>query len=143
MDIFSEEQVTIADAFILNDLIVISTHSGLRFHVRLLKIADDGGVTVAKTYSVDGEVTCLSLGKVAGIFCIMAGLLREGASSIALYPIDESESTTPRIIELCPGKHYSSDDKTIITHLSFKNPSTTCHHRHITRVTAAWFRSSR
>ncbi len=93
-----------ADACVQGDLIALSTHIDVVFQIRLLRIAEDGTVSLAGAYDVDGEVTCMSLTSIHGEACVAAGILKDGTPLLALFPACEGQSDTVRIVQLSPGK---------------------------------------
>ncbi len=82
-------------------MIVLSAHVDAKFQIHLLRVGVDGTVSLIRSFDVEGDVTCLSLSRVCGFDCILAGILGDdGKPSLTIIPTDESQSTGPRKIPL-------------------------------------------
>ncbi|KAF0319122.1 thermotolerance protein [Colletotrichum asianum] len=77
-------------AVVRGNCVCISVFAQSRFQVHALRIKETT-VSLAHTYSVDGEVTCLSLCCIDGRECLVAGLWRLNKPWLAIYPAERSQ----------------------------------------------------
>lgn len=88
-------------AAVRGNFVCISVFAESRFKIHTFR-TDGTSVSLAKTYTVDGEVTCLGLCCVGGQDYMVAGLWRYGSPSLAIYKVDKSEEQ-PLFIRLDTG----------------------------------------
>ncbi|KAI1379323.1 hypothetical protein F4677DRAFT_328209 [Hypoxylon crocopeplum] len=100
-DIIQDHTAIVADAAVRGNMIALAVYYGSKYKIVLLSIA---GLEVAlqHVFDVEGEVTCLTIEKFANDLVILAGLLRGGDSTLAIYPaeLEQHVSKTPILIKL-------------------------------------------
>ncbi|KAI1493499.1 mono-functional DNA-alkylating methyl methanesulfonate N-term-domain-containing protein [Biscogniauxia mediterranea] len=89
-EITQEPSAVVTDAAVDYGIIAMAVYSGPRCNVEIYAI---DGTRVSKTlvFEVEGEVTCLSIGMVAGNVVVMAGLWQNTAPTLAIYPTQSSQ----------------------------------------------------
>ncbi|KAI1205722.1 uncharacterized protein F4807DRAFT_464403 [Annulohypoxylon truncatum] len=102
-EILRDYTAVVADAAIEGNMIALAVYSGSDFKIALLKIVDLE-VSFQRAFDVEGEVTCLAIGKFAGDIAILAGFYRDKDPIIAIYPAESEQqaSATPITIRLLP-----------------------------------------
>ncbi|KAI1083620.1 mono-functional DNA-alkylating methyl methanesulfonate N-term-domain-containing protein [Whalleya microplaca] len=100
-DIIKEPSVNVAHATIQGSKIAIAIYSGSTFKVVVLNV-DDTSISLRHAFEIEGEVTCLALGKFASNPVVMAGLWHGRGPTLAIFPTEVSNqsSETPILIEL-------------------------------------------
>ncbi|KAI0132776.1 thermotolerance protein [Xylariales sp. AK1849] len=101
--------VTITDAAIQNGRVALALHGGSRFEVKTL-IIDGLNLVGGIAFDVDGEVTCLALGKLAGDTVMIVGVWQSGRPLLVLYPTHPPQDQRPQPIILDPLRLRREED---------------------------------
>lgn len=89
-------------------MIALALNSGPRFRVQAIH-ADRLDEPTGPAFDVEGEVTCLALGKLAGDLFMFAGVWQASGSKLAIYSVNISSQTStspPVMLDLQSGKHH-------------------------------------
>ncbi|KAI1498641.1 mono-functional DNA-alkylating methyl methanesulfonate N-term-domain-containing protein [Biscogniauxia marginata] len=89
-DFTQEPSAAVTDAAVDHDIIAMAVYTGSNFKVEILAIHDTL-VTFTRAFEVEGEVTCLSIGILAGNVVVMAGIWQGTTSTLAIYPAKFSQ----------------------------------------------------
>ncbi|KAI5926216.1 mono-functional DNA-alkylating methyl methanesulfonate N-term-domain-containing protein [Camillea tinctor] len=100
-EITQEPSAVVTDAAVDHGIIALAVYTGSRCKVQIHTI-DGTRVAKARVFEVEGEVTCLSIGIVAGNAVVMAGLWRNAIPTLAVYPASPSEpaSAGPILLDI-------------------------------------------
>lgn len=90
-DITGDPTANIAHAAIKDDLIALAVHCQSGFSIWILT-TDGSEVSKKATYQVNGEVTCIALGMVAGQVSAFVGTLQAQSIILTIHVIDKSEA---------------------------------------------------
>ncbi|RYP52006.1 hypothetical protein DL768_002802 [Monosporascus sp. mg162] len=104
-EITGDSTATITHASIQDNLIALAVHSQSGFAIRVL-ITDGAMLSTRATYEVEGEVTCLALGRLASEIAVFLGTLQAQTVTLATYTLNELGAPTiaPESIEFGAGK---------------------------------------
>ncbi|RYP91367.1 hypothetical protein DL770_002507 [Monosporascus sp. CRB-9-2] len=104
-EITGDSTATITHASIQGNLIALAVHSQSGFIVRVL-MTDGAMLSTKATYEVEGEVTCLALGRLAGEIAVFLGTLQAQAVTLATRILNELGAPTiaPESIEFGAGE---------------------------------------
>ncbi|KAI1457541.1 hypothetical protein F4805DRAFT_173087 [Annulohypoxylon moriforme] len=101
-EILRDYDATVTDAAIEGNLIALAVYSGSVFKIALLRNAGLG-ISLQRVFDVEGEITCLAIGKFAGNAVILASFYQDNDPILAIYHAGSEEtSTTPILIRLLP-----------------------------------------
>jgi hypothetical protein len=95
-EVDDDSTATIADAAIEGRVVALALHTGSHFRLKTL-VVNGLDVIGGASFDVDGEVTCLALGNVAGKLVMLAGIWKSGRPLLALYPIHDSPQCPPSL----------------------------------------------
>ncbi|KAF6821595.1 thermotolerance protein [Colletotrichum sojae] len=95
-------------AAVRGNFVCISVFTDSRFEIHTFR-TDGISVSLAKTYTVDGEVTCLGLCCVDGQDYMVAGLWRCDSPCLAIYNVAKSEEP-PTFIRLDTADEHGTDE---------------------------------
>ncbi|KAI0899955.1 hypothetical protein F4806DRAFT_271996 [Annulohypoxylon nitens] len=110
-EILRDYTATVADAAIDGSMIALALYSGSDFKIALLKI-NGLEVSLQQSFDVEGEVTCLAIGKFGGKKTVLTGLYRDKDPILAIYPteLEQETSATPVLLKLVPSSISLSHD---------------------------------
>ncbi|RYP05995.1 hypothetical protein DL765_009643 [Monosporascus sp. GIB2] len=111
-EIMGDSTATITYAAIQGNLIALAVHSQSGFVIRVL-MTDGAMLSTKATYEVDGEVTCLALGRLAGEIAVFLGTLQAQAVTLATHTLSElgAPIIAPGSIEFGAGALNASMDR--------------------------------
>ncbi|KAK8011479.1 mono-functional DNA-alkylating methyl methanesulfonate N-term-domain-containing protein [Apiospora arundinis] len=90
---------SIAHAASKDRIVGLALNAGSLFSITTLTV-DGLNVSQSPSFGVDGEVTCLTLAKIAGSMVLIAGVWRPGGPVLALYPIEQMHNGLPAPVEV-------------------------------------------
>ncbi|KAH8681028.1 mono-functional DNA-alkylating methyl methanesulfonate N-term-domain-containing protein [Xylariales sp. PMI_506] len=110
-DIDDDSAATISCADVRDKAIALAIHSGSHFRVKLFAL---DGLNIAQELSVDvdGEVTCLAVGRLAGETVVFTGIWSAGSPMLAVYSssLQHTGSSKPIIISPLTSLHRKDLD---------------------------------
>ncbi|ORY64894.1 thermotolerance protein [Pseudomassariella vexata] len=84
----------ITHAAVRDDAIAVALHTGAQYGLRTLTV-DRLNISYGLLFEVEGEVTCVALGKFAGNVTLIAGLWKADGPTLAFYPRGDLQETSP------------------------------------------------
>ncbi|KAI0021260.1 mono-functional DNA-alkylating methyl methanesulfonate N-term-domain-containing protein [Xylariomycetidae sp. FL0641] len=89
-EIMPDPSAVVFDAGVKEDVIALAINSGPTFEVLLLGL-DDSGISSKARIGVNGEITCLSIQRLAGTLTVLVGLWQDTKPILALYTFEKPE----------------------------------------------------
>ncbi|KAI1090177.1 hypothetical protein F5B19DRAFT_335218 [Rostrohypoxylon terebratum] len=102
-EILRDYNATVADAAIDGEIIALAIYSGSDFKIALLRV-DGLEVSLQRSFDVEGEVTCLAIGKFRGKTVVLTGLYEDKDPILAIYSTELEQETPapPVLLKLLP-----------------------------------------
>ncbi|KAI0888688.1 uncharacterized protein GGS22DRAFT_62226 [Annulohypoxylon maeteangense] len=102
-EILRDYNAVVTDAAIEGNMIALAVYSGSDFKIALLKISGLE-VSLNQAFDVEGEVTCLTIGKFIGKTVVLAGFYQDKDPILSIYPAElgQEASATPISLRLQP-----------------------------------------
>jgi hypothetical protein len=88
--IVSDPSASIAYAAIFDDLIAVALNSGPSFRIAIVRL-QDGTIRSEASFEVEGEVTCLALGKTGYGTLLVAGVWQGNSPCLVLQHLSASQ----------------------------------------------------
>ncbi|KAI8628270.1 hypothetical protein F5Y19DRAFT_147161 [Xylariaceae sp. FL1651] len=100
-DIIDDPLANVTDAAIADDTLALAVYSRSSFKINVINF-DKAAFTLQQVLEVKGEITALSITKLSGSVFVLAGLWLNNSSTLAIFPIDPSQSAlqTPISIDI-------------------------------------------
>nr|XP_036575755.1 thermotolerance protein [Colletotrichum truncatum]KAF6782379.1 thermotolerance protein [Colletotrichum truncatum] len=106
---FPDLDGVVEHAAVRGNCVCVSIFADSRFKIHVFR-TDNTAVSLTQTYSVDGEVTCLTLCCIGGQECIIAGLWRYNSPWLAIYAAKGQEEM-PVLIRLDIDEEVAAADQ--------------------------------
>lgn len=90
-------------------MIALAVYSGSDFKIALIKI-DGLEISLQQSFDVEGEVTCLAIGKFGGKKTVLAGLYQDKDPILAIYPteLEQEAPATPILLRLVASTYITN-----------------------------------